>query len=72
MKRIEVIQTFSHAGQMFHEGEVRLVTPEDAGYFCGLGWAKSSDHVTGALDLTPKTLEVQSGAIGHAATDVGV
>lgn len=72
MKVIHVLQLFKHGGQTYYAGEVRHVSPEDAGYFCGLGWAKSDGHETGEPDLTPKTLEVQPGQHGHAATDLGV
>lgn len=72
MTRIEVIQTFKHGGQTFHAGEVRLVSPEDAGYFCGLGWAKSDGLATGSPDTSPKTLEVQNGKHGHGAENPGV
>lgn len=70
MKRIEVLQTFKHGGQIFHAGEVRLVTPEDAGYFCGLGWAKAEGLATGTVDTSEKTLNVHNSTIGHSAPEV--
>jgi hypothetical protein len=72
MKRIEILQTFKHGGQTFHAGEVRLVSPEDAGYFCGLGWAKAEGIATGTPDTSEKTLEVQNVTFGHAAQSPGV
>lgn len=72
MTRIEVIQTFKHGGQTYHAGEVRLVSPEDAGYFCGLGWAKAEGLAAGTPDTSPKTLEVHSSSIGQKASNPGV
>jgi hypothetical protein len=72
MKKIEVIQRFKHGGQTFHPGEVRLVTPEDAGYFCGLGWAKAEGIATGEPDTSPKTLEVHNSTNGVKSPKVGV
>jgi len=72
MKRIEVLQTFKHDGQTFHASEVRLVSPEDADYFCGLGWAKAEGLSTGPPDTSEKTLEVQNSALGQSATNLGV
>ncbi len=72
MKRIEIVQTFKHGGQIFHAGEVRMVTPEDCGYFCGLGWAKAEDVATGTPDTSPKTLEVHGSKIGQSAANIGV
>jgi hypothetical protein len=72
MKRIEVIQTFKHDSQTFHAGEIRVVTPEAAGYFCGLGWAKADGLTTGAADTSEKTLDVQKSYIGQSASTLGV
>ena len=72
MTKIEVLQKFKHAGQVFYPGESRFVTPEDAGFFCGLGWARADGLVTGQPDTAPKTLEVHNSTLGQAATDVGV
>jgi hypothetical protein len=72
MKRIEILQTIKHDGQVFHAGEVRMTSPELAGYFCGLGWAKADGLVTGNPDTSEKTLEVQKSHIGHAAPQIGV
>lgn len=60
MKWIEVIQNFRHNGEQFHKGERRYVSAEDAGYFCGLGWATSEGLTTGEPDTSPKTLEMKS------------
>lgn len=72
MNRIEVLQTFRHNGQTFYAGEIRVVTAEEAGYFCGLGWAKAGGHATGTPDTSPKTLDVHKSNIGQAATNLGV
>lgn len=72
MKRIEILQRFKHGGQTFYPGELRFVTPEDAGYFCGLGWAKADGIVTGELDTTPKSLEVHHSTLGVKSPKVGV
>lgn len=71
MKRIEVLQTFKHGGQTFHAGEIRMVSPEDAGYFCGLGWAKAEGLATGVADTSEKTLDVHKSYIGQKATNLG-
>ncbi len=70
MNRIEITQTFKHGGQTFHAGEIRFVSPEDAGYFCGLGWAKAGDVPTAAPNAAPVTLEVHKGTIGIASPEV--
>lgn len=61
MKKIEVLQKFRHDSATFHAGEIRYVSEAEAGYFCGLGWARASDIPTGTPDLSEKTLEVQNG-----------
>ena len=75
MKFIKPLSKFSHAGKDYYPGERRAVTPEDAGYFCGLGWAQDDSDgeklATGELDHTPKTLEVQSVRHRSAATTPG-
>jgi len=74
MKRIEVLTNFKDEGQ-FYKGEVRVVTPEKAGYYCGLGWAKDvsdGDQVaTGTPDLSPKKLEVESARHASKTAIVG-
>jgi hypothetical protein len=63
MKTIEIVQTFKHGGQTFYQGERRVVSEGDAGYFCGLAWAKdlAGETPTGEPDLSPKKLIVQNG-----------
>lgn len=72
MVRIEIVQRFKHGGQTFYAGEVRQVSREDAGYFCGLGWAKAEGVATGEPDTSPKVLDVHNAKIGHSASDLGV
>lgn len=72
LTRIDVLQNIKHGGQVYHAGEVRLVSPEDAAYFCTHGWAKSDSLVSGTPDTSPKTLDVQNGKHGHAAQNPGV
>lgn len=67
MQKIEVVKLFKHDGQTYYPGEVRMVSPQDAGYFCGVGWAKSAEHETGASEPSDVTLEVQ-----NATHNVGV
>lgn len=68
MKRIEILTDVKDDGGYF-KGEIRMVTPEKAGYLCGLGWARdvSGEIATGIADTTPKTLEVQDLKVGHSA-----
>jgi hypothetical protein len=72
MKFIKPLTNFSHGGVRYYEGERRCVTPEDAGYFCGVGWAKDDsegDQIpTGEADLSEKILDVQSARHRSAAT----
>jgi hypothetical protein len=65
MKKIQVIQTFKDDGQTFIKDEQRFVTPEKAGYYCGLGWAKdiAGEIPLAEPDTSPKTLDVHDG--GH-------
>ena len=72
MKKIEVLTRFKHAGQTFYAGELRFVTPEEAGYFCGLGWAKADGIRSGTPDTSPKTLEVHNSTLGVKSPTVGV
>lgn len=72
MKRIDVLQTFRHAGQTYYAGEVRLVEDGDAGHFCGAGWARAAGIESGTPDTSPKSLDVQSSAIGQDADNAGV
>lgn len=72
MNRIEVLQTFKHAGQTFYAGEVRVVSAEDAAYFCTQGWASAGGLVTGNQDTSHKTLKVHNVNIGQKAAKLGV
>lgn len=73
MKRIEVLTNFKHGSASYWQGEVRHVSPEDAGYFCGLGWAKDlgGEIPTGILDTTEKTLDVHGSKHAAKAATVG-
>jgi len=72
MKRIEMLTTVKEPDGTFLKGEIRLVTPERAGYFCGLGWAKDlgGELATATPDTSPVTLDVQNGTLGHSAPNV--
>ena len=72
MKRIEMLTAVKDPDGLFLKGEIRLVTPERAGYFCGLGWAKDlgGELATGTPDTSPVTLEVHNGTVGHSAPNV--
>ena len=72
MKLIEILSLFRDGTDTYHVGEVRMVSEEKAGYFCGLGWAKADGLTTGSPDTSEKTLEVQNSTIGHAAPELGV
>lgn len=67
-KRIEMLTDVKDAPGYF-KGEIRHVSPETAGYFCGLGWARdvTGEISTGEPDRTEKTLSVDAGKHGHAA-----
>lgn len=67
-KRIEMLTDVKDAPGYF-KGEVRIVSVETAGYFCGLGWAKDIDGQipTAETDTEDKTLAVDAGKHGHAA-----
>lgn len=67
MKKVTVLIDFSDDGQRFYKGEVRVVTPEKAGYYCGVGWASDGESTT-AADLFSKTLQVQSAKHRSAAS----
>lgn len=72
MKRIEMLTDVKDPDGLFLKGEIRLVSPERAGYFCGLGWAKdvAGEIPTTAPDTSPVTLEVHNGTVGHSAPNV--
>lgn len=61
MKRIEMLTDVKDPPG-YVKGEIRVVSPETAGYFCGLGWARdvTGEIKTGAPDTSDKTLNVQS------------
>lgn len=67
MKRIEMLTDVKHDGSYF-KGEVRAVSAETAGYFCGLGWARdvSGEITTAAPAVADTTLVVQNGQHVHA------
>ena len=70
---IAPLHDFQDAGQQFYAGERRSVTAEQAGYYCGVGWAKDASDgslPTGSPDLSEKTLEVQSGKHTTAARQI--
>jgi hypothetical protein len=73
MKRIEILTDVKDAGERYYKGEQRMVTPEKAGYFCGLGWARdvSGEIETGAPDTSEKQLDVHSVRHVIASTKVG-
>lgn len=71
MKRIEILTDIKHESGYF-KGEIRVVTPELAGYFVGLGWAKYPDEAAIPGNTDPVTLEVQNGKHGHGAATEGV
>lgn len=58
---IHIDSTFLHEGVRYVAGEIRVVSPELAGYACGLGWASPAE----APMSTPK-------AEGATATDLDV
>jgi hypothetical protein len=72
MKRIEILTDVKDDGG-YYKGEVRMVTPEKAGYLCGVGWARdvSGEIPTLQPDLTEKTLSVQSAQHLTKPTKVG-
>lgn len=74
MKRIEMLTDVKDPSGLFRKGEIRVVEPEQAGYFCGLGWAKDlgGELATGTPDTSPKTLEVQNGKHASKVSTPGV
>jgi hypothetical protein len=62
MPRIEILTDIKDDGGYF-KGEIRVVSPEKAGYLCGLGWARALDNSfpTGTPDTAPKKLNVADG-----------
>lgn len=70
MKLIEMLTDVKHDGS-YYKGEVRAVTPELAGYFVGLGWARYPGEPVAEADTAPVTLEIQNGKHGHGAANVG-
>lgn len=73
MKRIEMLTDVRDDGG-YIKGEIRIVTPEKAGYFCGLGWARdlSNEIATGKQDLSDKKLDVQSVQNASKTSKIGV
>lgn len=73
MTRIEILTDVKDDGG-YHKGEIRLVTPEKAGYLCGLGWARAleEDIPTGTPDTAPKELKVQGAVHTTTKTKPGV
>lgn len=63
MNRIEMLTDVKDPSGLYRKGEIRVVEPEQAGYFCGLGWARDlgGQLATADADTSPKTLEVQDG-----------
>jgi hypothetical protein len=72
MKRIEILTDVKDDGG-YYKGEIRHVTPEKAGYLCGVGWARdlSGELPTGTPDLTDKTLSVQNATHLNKPTKAG-
>lgn len=73
MKRIHILNEFTHGGRRYYAGDQLTVSPEDAGYFCGVGWATD---LSGELPVvkptkTDKELKVQDGKHGVKATSPG-
>ena len=73
MKRIQMLNDVKDTDGVYLKGEVRLVTPEKCGYFCGVGWAKdlTGEVPTAELDTSPKELVVSSAKNGTKAAKVG-
>ena len=69
MITIEILRNIKHDGQQFHSGEVRIVTEQLGGYFCGNGWAREQGGEAVPADTRPKTLQVKNGQHGHSATN---
>jgi len=67
MITIEILRNIKHDGQQFHAGEIRIVTDQLGGYFCGNGWAREKGGEVMPADTTPKTLSVKSVTHGHKA-----
>lgn len=72
MKRIHILTKFRSGGVSYYPGELRVVTPEQAGHFCACGWAKDADGEleTGSPDLSPKQLTVTDGVHGNETQGV--
>jgi hypothetical protein len=74
MVRIEILMDFKDDGP-YYKDEIRRVTREKAGYFCGLGWARALDDAeikTGTPDTTPKKLTVPDGKHTTKPSNPGV
>jgi hypothetical protein len=69
MKTIEILSDIRDASGVYFKGETRVVPVEIAHYFAMQGWARAADLPAGTPDLSPKTLAVDAGRHGHAATN---
>jgi hypothetical protein len=72
MKRIQILTNFRSGGVSYYQGELRVVTAEQAGHFCACGWAKDADGelATGVPDISPKQLTVADGVHGNETEGV--
>ena len=73
MRFILILMDFSHAGVQYYKDEVVKVSDTDAGYFCGVGWARDlkDEYPTGVPDLGDVTLAVQTARHRATSTNVG-
>lgn len=69
--KIKPLERFSIDGQVYHEGEVRVVSDEVGNLACEHGWAEDVDGkvATGERSTTPKTVNVKKMTHAHGASD---
>ena len=70
MKLVKITEKVKHDSKIFYPGEVRMMEDDEAAYFAKHGWGEAEGVAAGALDKSPKVLQVQDG--GHVGkTKVG-
>jgi hypothetical protein len=68
--KVEILQNFRDEGQQYTASEIRVVSEQKGGYFCGVGWARdiSGAVATGAPDLSNKSLDVKNARHSQKST----
>lgn len=62
MKLVNITAQIKHDSQVFYPGERRMLSDEDADYFCAHGWANVNGESASPSVPSDVTLEVKNGS----------